>query len=113
MIYIIQSVPFIDDSYNFVEIFNEATIILFTYAMIGCQSRSLLTGVEQWYGGYLVVALIISIFLVNLGVGARRAVGHLKQWLAKRKAKNQSATKSTTSPKPPKRKISLTVERDI
>ena len=79
--------------------------------MIGCQSRLLLTGVEQWYGGYLVVGLIISIFLFNIGAAARRGTSHLKQWLANREAKKQSAAKGA-SPQSSKRRISVKVEGD-
>ena len=80
-----MSMPFKENKYNVLEISNEVIIMMFVYLMTCFISTSLLNGKQQWYVGYFVITLVMTLFIINVATWIRVMLDDAKLHLVKRR----------------------------
>ena len=79
--------PHIDQYFNVLDLFNETFVVLTVYTLRGFSATSLLDPAQQWTLGYITIAFIALVFVVNFVMMFVVTTARVKKYLRKRKAK--------------------------
>ena len=87
ILYILFSMPHIDQLFNYLEILNEIFVVVILYCLVGFTATSVLGSHAQWMVGYIAIGLIMIIFVLNMSMlvytVASKVILHWKKWKAK------------------------------
>ena len=107
LLYLVSTRPHIDENYNYLELFNETSVLMLFYGLQGFSTSSLgplVEPINQWTFGYVSIGVICLIYVVNfalmLGViykKSRELYWKIVKYKQKKKlkAKNKQQSKMT------------------
>ena len=102
--YIAYSEPHLENNFNNLENVNEVAVGILVYIMLAFITDSLLTPNQQWFAGYMAGGILLTVFLINIGVMLKMTFNKVS--ISIKRSKEKKAVEAA------KLKVSVTLKED-